>query len=79
MICIEMAFLPTDFLFQTHLEDHPPYTSHTGLPSCTPQDFHGHLSYLFLSLKLYPISLSHTYIVVDGFCMVVMLQVLSQS
>ncbi|KAL6325208.1 hypothetical protein AAG906_023053 [Vitis piasezkii] len=41
MICIEMAFLPTDFLFQTHLEDHPPYTSHTGLPSCTPQDFHG--------------------------------------
>ncbi|KAK9271495.1 hypothetical protein L1049_001854 [Liquidambar formosana] len=37
-----MAFLPADFMFQTHHEDdHSPSTSLNILPSCSPQDFHG--------------------------------------
>ncbi|XP_057961509.1 homeobox-leucine zipper protein ATHB-13-like [Malania oleifera] len=44
MICIGMAFLPPDFIFQSHEADHLPSTSLNILPSCTAshqEDFHG--------------------------------------
>ncbi|XP_042513875.1 homeobox-leucine zipper protein ATHB-13-like [Macadamia integrifolia] len=48
MSCNGMAFVPPNFLLQTHHEEehHPPTPLNPLLPSCTPQDFHGVGSFL---------------------------------
>uniref|UniRef100_A0A5B6YZF2 Homeobox-leucine zipper protein n=1 Tax=Davidia involucrata TaxID=16924 RepID=A0A5B6YZF2_DAVIN len=41
MISNAMAFVPSEFMFQTHEENHPPSTSPNVLSSCAPQKFQG--------------------------------------